>query len=86
MISYDRLIKNSDVDLYVSFDNERVGEMQATAITELVPKGNYVLIEGADTDNNAHLFKKGQMNVLQPLIDSGDIKVVYDQVPTQVAN
>ncbi|MGG4489557.1 D-xylose ABC transporter substrate-binding protein [Metabacillus idriensis] len=79
VISYDRLIKNSDVDLYVSFDNERVGEMQATAITELVPKGNYVLIEGADTDNNAHLFKKGQMNVLQPLIDSGDIKVVYDQ-------
>ncbi|MCM3006455.1 D-xylose ABC transporter substrate-binding protein [Priestia koreensis] len=79
VISYDRLIKNSDVDLYVSFDNERVGEMQAKAITELKPKGNYVLIEGADTDNNAHLFKQGQMNVLQPLIDKGDIKVVYDQ-------
>lgn len=79
VISYDRLIKNSDVDLYVSFDNERVGEMQAMAITELVPKGNYALIEGADSDNNAHLFKKGQMNILQPLIDSGDIKVVYDQ-------
>ncbi|RLQ96628.1 D-xylose ABC transporter substrate-binding protein [Falsibacillus albus] len=79
VISYDRLIKNSDVDLYVSFDNERVGEMQAKAITALVPKGNYVMIEGADTDNNAHLFKKGQMNILQPLIDSGDIKVVYDQ-------
>jgi D-xylose transport system substrate-binding protein len=79
VISYDRLIKNSDVDLYVSFDNERVGEMQATAITKLVPKGNYALIEGADTDNNAHLFKKGQMNILQPFIDKGDIKVVYDQ-------
>lgn len=79
VLSYDRLIKNSDVDLYVSFDNERVGEMQATAITKLAPKGKYVLIEGADTDNNAHLFKQGQMNILQPLIDKGDIQVVYDQ-------
>ncbi|MDP4087409.1 MAG: substrate-binding domain-containing protein, partial [Bacillota bacterium] len=36
-------------------------------------------IGGAVTDNNAHLFKKGVFNVLQPLIDKGDIKVVYDQ-------
>lgn len=79
VIAYDRLILNSDLDLYLSFDNEKVGEMQATAITKLVPKGNYALIEGADTDNNAHLFKKGQMNIIQPLIDKGDIKVVYDQ-------
>ncbi len=79
VIAYDRLIKNSDLDLYVSFDNERVGEMQATAITKLVPKGKYVYIGGADTDNNAHLFKKGAFNILQPLIDSGDIEVVYDQ-------
>ncbi|GAX91684.1 D-xylose ABC transporter substrate-binding protein [Effusibacillus lacus] len=79
VMAYDRLITNSDVDLYISFDNERVGEMQAQVITKLVPKGNYALIEGADTDNNAHLFKKGQMKVLQPLIDKGDIKIVYDQ-------
>ncbi|WP_025027291.1 D-xylose ABC transporter substrate-binding protein [Caldalkalibacillus mannanilyticus] len=79
VISYDRLIRNSDVDLYVSFDNERVGEMQAEAITKLAPKGNYVYIGGSDTDNNALLFKKGAMNVLQPLIDSGDIKLVYEQ-------
>nr|WP_026174383.1 D-xylose ABC transporter substrate-binding protein [Effusibacillus pohliae] len=79
VIAYDRLIKNSDVDLYISFDNERVGQLQAEAITKLVPKGNYALIEGADTDNNAHLFKQGQMKVLQPLIDKGDIKIVYDQ-------
>lgn len=79
VLSYDRLIMNSDVDLYVSFDNERVGEMQATAIVEQAPKGKYVYIGGSDTDNNAHLFKKGAMNVLQPLIDSGDIEIVYDQ-------
>lgn len=58
VIAYDRLVKNADLDLYVSFDNERVGELQAEAITKLVPKGNYVFIGGAITDNNAHLLKK----------------------------
>ncbi|SFM37418.1 D-xylose transport system substrate-binding protein [Paenibacillus sp. 1_12] len=79
VLSYDRLIKNSDVDLYISFDNERVGEMQAKAIVEKAPKGKYVLIEGSETDNNAHLFKKGQLNILKPLVDKGDIKIVYEQ-------
>jgi len=79
VISYDRLVKNVDIDLYVSFDNEKIGEMQAQAITRLVPKGNYVYIGGADTDNNAHLMKKGVFNVLEPLINKGDIKVVFDQ-------
>ncbi|MGB6408912.1 MAG: D-xylose ABC transporter substrate-binding protein [Planococcus donghaensis] len=79
VIAYDRLVKNASIDLYVSFDNERVGELQAEAILELVPKGNYVYIGGATTDNNVHLIKKGVFNVLQPAIDQGDIKVVYDQ-------
>ncbi len=79
VVSYDRLIKNADLDLYVSFDNEQVGVLQAKAITKLVPRGKYVYIGGAATDNNAHLFKKGVFNVLQPLIDKGDITIVYDQ-------
>ena len=79
VIAYDRLVKNADLDLYVSFDNEQVGEMQAQAITALVPKGNYVFIGGAITDNNAHLLKKGVFNVLRPYIERGDIHIVYDQ-------
>ena len=79
VIAYDRLVKNADLDLYVSFDNEQVGEMQAEAITALVPKGNYVFIGGAITDNNAHLLKKGVFNVLRPYIERGDITIVYDQ-------
>jgi len=79
VLAYDRLIKNSDLDLYISFDNEKVGEMQAEAIIKLAPKGKFVYIGGAETDNNAHLFKKGAFNILQPLIDSGDIQVVFDQ-------
>ncbi|MRH41473.1 substrate-binding domain-containing protein [Aquibacillus halophilus] len=79
VLSYDRLINNAEVDMYVSYDNEKVGELQAMAITSLVPKGKYVYIGGAETDNNAHLVKKGVFKVLQPLIDKEDITVVFDQ-------
>jgi len=79
VVSYDRLIKNSEPDLYVSFDNERVGELQAKYLFDKLPKGNYVLIGGAPTDNNSFLLRKGQLNMLQSAIDRGDIKVVADQ-------
>jgi D-xylose transport system substrate-binding protein len=79
VLSYDRLIRNSDVDLYVSFDNVKVGETQARYLLDRAPRGNYVLIGGSPTDNNARLFRQGQMNVLQPAVDRGDIKIVADQ-------
>ena len=79
VISYDRLVRNSAPDLYVSFDNEKVGELQAKYLFERMPKGNYALIGGAPTDNNATLLRKGQLNILQAAIDRGDIKVVADQ-------
>lgn len=79
VISYDRLVKNSSPDLYVSFDNERVGELQAKYLFERKPTGNYILIGGAPTDNNSHLLRKGQLNILQAAIDKADIKIVADQ-------
>ncbi|HVF57269.1 MAG TPA: substrate-binding domain-containing protein [Pyrinomonadaceae bacterium] len=79
VISYDRLIKNSDVDLYVSHQVEKIGEMQGKYALDHAPKGNYVLIGGSQTDNNALLLRKGQMNILKPAVDRGDIKVVTDQ-------
>ncbi|MBL4931502.1 MULTISPECIES: sugar ABC transporter substrate-binding protein [Clostridium] len=78
VISYDRLIANCDLDLYMSFDNEKVGELQGEYITKKAPKGNYIVMAGAPTDNNATLFKKGAMKYIQPLVDKGDIKVVTD--------
>jgi len=79
VIAYDRLINQCDLDLYISFDNFRVGEMQAEYALAKRPKGNYVLIAGAPTDNNAHLYHEGQMKVLKPAIDRGDVKIVGDQ-------
>jgi D-xylose transport system substrate-binding protein len=79
VISYDRLIKNSDVDLYVSHQVEKMGEMQADYALKHKPKGNYVLIGGSQTDNNALLLHKGQMNVLKPAVDRGDVTLASEQ-------
>jgi len=79
VISYDRLILDADVDAYISFDNEKVGELQAKGVYDAQPKGNYFLLGGAPTDNNAKMLREGQLKVLQPAIDRGDIKVVGQQ-------
>ncbi len=79
VVSYDRLILNADIDAYISFDNAKVGELQASSLVAIKPKGNYYLLGGAPTDNNAKVLREGQMKVLQPLIDKGDIKVVGKQ-------
>ena len=79
VISYDRLIKNSDVDLYVSHQVVKIGEMQAKYLLDKAPRGNYVIVQGAPTDNNARLLHVGHMNVLQPAVDSGAIKIVANQ-------
>jgi len=86
VISYDRLIKNSNTDLYVSFDNERVGEYEAESVIKSLgdkmnegQKVKIAYIGGSSADNNATLLKNGSFRVLKPLIDSGKIEIVYDQ-------
>ena len=79
VLAYDRMINNADIDFYISFDNEKVGELQAQSLIEKVPEGNYFLMGGSPVDNNAKLFRAGQLKVLKPLIDGGKIKVVGDQ-------
>jgi D-xylose transport system substrate-binding protein len=80
VIAYDRLITGCDLDLYVTFEPVRVGEMQARYLVENLPqgKGKIVRIFGAKTDNNALLLKQGQDNVLKPSIDRGDIQIIHE--------
>jgi len=75
VVAYDRLIENPD-SLYVTFDNVEIGRLEAEAIYEQVPKGNYVFIKGNSTDANADFLREGQQEVLQDALDSGDIKNV----------
>src|SRR4051794_22541772 len=79
VIAYDRLIRGSDVDLYMSFDNERVGELQAEYAVKRAPKGRYVVIGGSPADNNAILYHQRQMKVLKPYVDRHESEVVTDQ-------
>lgn len=78
VIAYDRLVQKGDVDLYLSFDNVKVGELMGEAIISKSPKGKYVIINGSKKDNNAYMFNEGYMSVLQPAIDSGDIEILAD--------
>lgn len=80
VISYDRLIQDAFVDYYVSFDNEKVGELQADYIITRMQKGNIALIGGPESDNNSYILRFGQLGVLEPYIERGDIKVVYDKM------
>ena len=64
VLSYDRLIENAEVAAYVSFDNERVGELQAESLSKKLKedgkaKGPIIMINGDPADPNAALFKKG---------------------------
>lgn len=77
VISYDRLIKNSDIDLYISFDNVKVGELQAAELFKKVPNGNIAYVGGSQTDNNAVLFRQGAMNIVEQ--NKGKVNVVMDQ-------
>jgi D-xylose transport system substrate-binding protein len=78
VISYDRLIRNADVALYVSFDNIKVGRMQAEFLLSKAPTGNYVLLGGSPTDYNARLVRDGQMEILKPAIASGAVHVIAE--------
>jgi D-xylose transport system substrate-binding protein len=90
VIAYDRLIKTPKIAAYLSFDNTEVGRQEALGVmTALGLPGSttwtkdnpakVVLSGGSPTDNNAHLVRGGQMEVVQPYIDSGVVKIVADQ-------
>ncbi|GEO26401.1 D-xylose ABC transporter substrate-binding protein [Alicyclobacillus acidoterrestris] len=79
VISYDRMISFAPVDYYVSFDNEEVGKLQGQYIADHTPKGGtVVMLDGAQTDNNALAFRKGAHDVLDPLFKNGTLKLGYE--------
>lgn len=82
VVSYDRLINSDKLDLYISHQVPVIGKKIAEYALQNAPEGNYVMVYGAGTDNNAVIMKKEQLAVLQPSIDSGKIKIVADNFIT----
>ncbi|MGN8024674.1 substrate-binding domain-containing protein [Microbacterium sp. 22242] len=94
VIAYDRLIENTDaVDYYVAFDNFKVGQLQGQALLDGLAKRaghpapyNIELFSGSADDANSAVFFKGAMDVLEPKIKDGTLKVVSGQTDiTQTA-
>ena len=89
VIAYDRLIKTPKIAAYLSFDNVEVGRQQALGVMKAlgVDEGKWtkespakvVMLGGSPTDNNAILFRQGQMEIVQPYVDQGVVTIVADQ-------
>jgi len=89
VIAYDRLIKSTNISAYISFNNTEVGRQEALGVMKALnfdggkwTKDNpakVMMMGGSPTDNNAILVRQGQMEVVQPYIDKGQVKIVADQ-------
>jgi len=75
VVSYDRLIRNTSISLYISFDNVQAGKLQGSSMLAAAPSGNFFLLEGSPLDNNAHQFEKGQKLALKQAEDGQQITV-----------
>lgn len=80
VIAYDRLIRNSNLDYYVSFDSVSVGKAEAQWMADHTKDGaRLVIINGSPTDDNAHLVNQGIHAVLDPLFKSHARTLVAEQ-------
>jgi D-xylose transport system substrate-binding protein len=78
VIAYARIIKNCELDYFITFNVEKIGIQQADYIQQQIPKGNYVLINGDKLDINAIIEHNGVIKSLQAGIGKGNINLVYD--------
>src|SRR5687767_12622607 len=83
VIDYDRLTLDTDAtEYYVSFDNEKVGQLQGQGLVDCLgdkQNAQIAVLNGSPTDNNATLFKNGYDSVINPKFESGDWKEIDDQ-------
>ena len=91
VIAYDRLIRETpNCDYYATFDNYKVGTIQGNYIVEALKLKsgagpfNLEVFGGSPDDNNAYLFNKGAMDVLQPYIDKGQLVINSGQTDMKV--
>jgi D-xylose transport system substrate-binding protein len=83
VIAYDRIIKNCDLDGYISFNNEMIGEIMAIYITNYVNKGNFMNIGGPKTDPNSFDIHTGLLKIMNSFIKSGNASFVCDTFVSQ---
>lgn len=73
-MSYDRLVRNADCDMYISFDNREVGTLMAESLVENIPEGGRIfMIQGPETDHNVAMVREG----FESVIKGKNLEVVY---------
>lgn len=77
VLAYNRLIANSDLDVYISGNNEQLGADMAGYAIDQKPEGNYVILNGDRFDRNAVELMESLENTLNPHIEAGNINVLY---------
>lgn len=77
VLAYDRIIMNCDLDYYISYDSEKVGQLMAEYALKNSKSGNYVLLYGDGADHNAHAVKKGILGALDGSIRNGAVNIMY---------
>jgi len=75
VIAYDRLIKSSELDLFISINAVKTGRMQAEAVLQNITGPNVLVLAGSPTDMNAHYLYQGQMEILRPRFERGEIHI-----------
>ena len=79
IISYDRLVQNAEVDLYVTFDQYKIGSLMGEYVARNVERGNIVVLSGDPGDPTCIPLKAGAMDAIKSKVDSGAYKIVMEQ-------
>lgn len=77
VIAYNRMIKNSEPDFYISGNNESLGKLMVDAVLQKTQTGNVVILGGDKYDKNAVELQASIDNAIAPLVKSGDLKILY---------
>lgn len=77
VIAYDRLVKNSDLDYYITFEGAQIAKLMVDHAIAKVPRGNYVMLWGDPGDVNAISIMNAQNEYLEPHIKSGAVNLIY---------
>ncbi len=85
VIAYDILVRNTDLDFFVTFTGVKAGEFMAEYTVKRIPEGNYILLYGDRSDKNAQDIHKGVRNVLEPYINNGKINILFESYTEQWA-
>ena len=75
-------IPNCGLDYLIALNREKAGELQAQSLLKLAPKGRYVLLGEGSSSGFEKELRQGQMKVLQPSIDKGDIQITSSLNPS----